>query len=112
MTLDPAPGGVAAVFACLADQSRREVIGVLASRGEASATAIAEQLAITRQAVAKHLTTLGDVGLVSARRAGREVRYRLRPGPLRLAARWLEGAAGAWDRQLTAAKAALEQATP
>ncbi len=71
---------------------------MLASRGEASATAIAEQLAITRQAVAKHLTTLGDVGLVSARRAGREVRYRLRPGPLRLAARWLEGAAGAWDR--------------
>ena len=111
MTLDPAPVGVAAVFACLADQSRRQVIGVLASRGEASTTAIADQLAITRQAVAKHLTTLDEVGLVSARRVGREVRYRLRPGPLRLAARWLEGTAGAWDDRLTAVKAALEQGT-
>lgn len=108
MTHDPAPGSVAEVFVCLADPSRREVIGVLASRGEATATAIAERLSITRQAVSKHLATLDEVGLVTAQRVGREVRYRLRPGPLRLAARWLEGAAGAWDDQLAAVKAALE----
>ena len=87
MSLDPAPGTIAAVFVALADPSRRQVIGVLAARGTATATAVAEELAITRQAVAKHLATLSDAGLVDAERAGREVRYRLRPAPLRLAAR-------------------------
>jgi DNA-binding transcriptional ArsR family regulator len=32
---------------------------------------------MTRQAVAKHLTTLSDAGLVESERAGREMRYRL-----------------------------------
>ena len=108
MSADPAPGTVAAVFAALADPSRRQVIGVLAARGTATATAIAEELAISRQAVTKHLATLSEAGLADAARAGREVRYRLRPGPLRLAARWLDNAAGAWDDRLAAVKDAAE----
>jgi DNA-binding transcriptional ArsR family regulator len=108
VSLDPAPGTVAGVFAALADPSRRQVIGVIAARGTATATAIAEQLAITRQAVAKHLATLREAGLVDVQRAGREVRYRLRPAPLRLAARWLDTAAGAWDDRLSALKDAAE----
>ena len=108
MSLDPAPGTIAAVFVALADPSRREVIGVLAARGTATATAVAEELEITRQAVAKHLATLRDAGLVEAERAGREVRYRLRAGPLRFAARWLDTAAGAWDDRLAAVKNAAE----
>ena len=109
MSLDPAPGTVAVVFVALADPSRRQVIGVLAARGSATATTVAEELAITRQAVSKHLATLGDAGLVDAQRAGREVRYRLRPAPLRLAARWLDTAAGAWDDRLAAVKDAAER---
>jgi DNA-binding transcriptional ArsR family regulator len=109
VSLDPAPGTIAAVFVALADPSRRQVIGVLAARGTATATAVAEELAITRQAVAKHLATLSDAGLVDAERAGREVRYRLRPAPLRLAARWLDTAAGAWDDRLATVKDAAER---
>lgn len=109
MSFDPAPGTVAAVFVALADPSRRQVMGVLAARGTATATAVAEELAITRQAVTKHLATLGDAGLVDAQRAGREVRYRLRPAPLRLAAHWLDTAAGAWDDRLAAVRDAAER---
>jgi DNA-binding transcriptional ArsR family regulator len=109
VSLDPAPGTVAAVFVALADPSRRQVIGVLAARGSATATAVAEELEITRQAVTKHLATLSDAGLVGAQRVGREVRYRLRPAPLRMAARWLDTAAGAWDDRLAAIKNAAER---
>jgi DNA-binding transcriptional ArsR family regulator len=109
VSIDPAPGTVAAVFTALADPSRRQVIGVLATRGSATATAVAQELAITRQAVAKHLATLSDAGLVDAQRSGREVRYRLRPAPMRLAARWLDTAAGAWDDRLAAVKNAAER---
>jgi DNA-binding transcriptional ArsR family regulator len=109
VSLDPAPGTIAAVFVALADPSRRQVTGVLTARGVATATDIAQDLAITRQAVAKHLATLADAGLVDSHKAGREVRYRLRPEPLRLAARWLDTAAGAWDSQLAAVKDAVER---
>ena len=105
---DPAPGTVAAVFVALADPSRRQVIGVLAARGTATATAVAQDLLITRQAVTKHLATLADAGLVDSAKTGREVRYQLRGAPLRLAARWLDSAAGAWDGRLAAVKDAIE----
>jgi DNA-binding transcriptional ArsR family regulator len=59
--------------------------------------------------VAKHLATLGEAGLVDAQRAGREVRYQLRPAPLRLAARWLDTAAGAWNDRLAGVKNAAER---
>jgi DNA-binding transcriptional ArsR family regulator len=65
------------VFSALADGSRRHVLGYLAEHGTATATELTGQLPMTRQAVAKHLATLSDAGLVEAERAGRETRYRL-----------------------------------
>jgi DNA-binding transcriptional ArsR family regulator len=65
------------VFGALADPSRRQVIGYLSECGTATATELTGELPMTRQAVAKHLTTLADAGLVESERQGREMRYRL-----------------------------------
>lgn len=65
------------VFGALADASRRHVLGVISERGSATATELTGELPMTRQAVAKHLTTLADAGLVEPQRLGRETRYRL-----------------------------------
>jgi DNA-binding transcriptional ArsR family regulator len=65
------------VFGALADPSRRQVIGYLSERGTATATELTGELPMTRQAVAKHLATLADAGLVASERLGRETRYRL-----------------------------------
>ncbi|HEX5967283.1 MAG TPA: metalloregulator ArsR/SmtB family transcription factor [Intrasporangium sp.] len=99
---------MAAVFACLADDSRRHVLDVLVRDGRASASAIAREVQISRQAVAKHLSLLAEAGLVTSERAGREVLYTVRPDPLQEAAQWLDRAAVAWDRRLAALKAAAE----
>ena len=87
------------VFSALADPTRRHVLETLATRGDATATELAANLPMTRQAVSKHLAALGDAGLVDAERTGRETRYRLTPEPLGDAVGWLERI---WDERLTA----------
>src|SRR5205085_7600216 len=84
------PDRVGPVFSALADPSRRFVVETLAARGSATATELAGELPVTRQAVAKHLAALGEAGLVSSSRSGRETRYRLTPEPLADALGWME----------------------
>ncbi|MEJ7892784.1 MAG: metalloregulator ArsR/SmtB family transcription factor [Solirubrobacteraceae bacterium] len=73
---DPGP-----IFAALADPTRREMVDALLRDGTTSVPALTAELPITRQAVAKHLATLGDAGLVErVDGPGREVRYRLADG--------------------------------
>ena len=56
----------------------------------------------------KHLAVLDRAGLVSARRAGREVRYTVRPERLAAAGAGLSALASAWDKRLAAIKALAE----
>jgi DNA-binding transcriptional ArsR family regulator len=90
------------VFAALADPSRRFVVETLAARGSATATELAAELPITRQAVSKHLAALEAAGLVVPTRAGRETRYRLKPERLGDAASWIERVGAQWDERLAA----------
>jgi DNA-binding transcriptional ArsR family regulator len=88
------------VFAALGDPTRRVILETVAARGEATATELAGELPISRQAVAKHLGVLQDAGLVATRRAGRETRYLPTPAPLGDAIGWMAGVGGAWDDRL------------
>ncbi|MGD9755680.1 MAG: ArsR/SmtB family transcription factor [Acidimicrobiia bacterium] len=88
------------VFAALADPTRRALLQELLEAGPATATALAPQFPVSRQAVVKHLAVLADAGLVAAQRHGREVRYEARTDPLVDAAAWLAAAGARWDRRL------------
>ena len=56
----------------------------------------------------KHLGALAGADLVAAAREGREVRYRLTPGPLDGAAAWLAEVGGTWDGRLARLRAHLD----
>ncbi len=88
------------VFAALGDPHRRFLLQTLSERGEATATELAAELPVTRQAVTKHLTALADAGLVERERAGRETLYRLTPAPLEDAIAWMARVGGEWDARL------------
>ena len=88
------------VLAALADPTRRQLLDLLAAKGEATATTLAEGLPVSRQAVVKHLAVLDAAGLVSGGRVGREVRYAVRPLALGVTARWMAALAADWDRRL------------
>jgi DNA-binding transcriptional ArsR family regulator len=89
-----------AVFAALADPTRRELLRALAADGTLTASRLAGELPMTRQAVAKHLAALRDAGLVDAHRVGRETRYEVTPAPLTDAIAWMAEVGGAWDERL------------
>ena len=98
----PSEQDIGAVFAALADPTRRDLVQRLADGGEATATELSAELPMTRQAVSKHLALLEDAGLVEATRAGREVRYRLNAPPLGHAMAWMAQVGGRWDERLAA----------
>lgn len=97
------------VLTALADPSRRAVLERLARSDAETATSLATELPISRQAVVKHLALLDRARLVESRRVGREVRYSLRPGRLAAAAQGIEAIAASWDRTLTALKRMAEE---
>ena len=100
---------VDSVFGALADPTRRFVLEMLAGRESASQSERAAQLLVTRQAVAKHLSTLHAAGLVRSERTGRETRYALDTGPLDEAAAWLERVGAEWDTRLAALARHVEE---
>ena len=99
--------GVVPVCAALGDETRWNILAAL-GEGESSASGLARRLPISRQAIAKHLAVLQEVGLVEPIRVGREVQYRVVGAQLSATARRLEAIGAQWERRLAAIKAIAE----
>jgi DNA-binding transcriptional ArsR family regulator len=91
-----------AVFDALADPTRRQVLSLVGEHGEATASGLARELPVSRQAVQKHLASLTAAGLVASRREGREVLYRVTPAPMSDAVDWMADVGAQWDARLAA----------
>ena len=100
---DPQP-----LFAAPPDPTRRSVFGRLSERGPASASKLAAELPITRQAIAKHLALLDEAGLVERVRHGREVQYRVRPEALEDVTSWVARVGARWEERLEKLKRSFE----
>lgn len=95
------------VYAAIADPTRRAMLGVLAE-GEAKVGTLAARFPISFNGVSKHVKVLERAGLVTRRVRGREHWLRLKPAPLREAARWLEHYREFWDARLDALETLLK----
>ena len=88
------------VLSALADPTRRAVFERLNSEGPASASQLANVMPVSRQAIAKHLALLDEVGLVCRSTQGREVLYSADSAPLGEVATWLEQVGDSWTDRL------------
>jgi DNA-binding transcriptional ArsR family regulator len=99
-----------AVFAALADPTRRALLDRLHRANGQTLAELCEGLEMTRQAVTKHLAILEAANLIATRRQGREKLHYLNPVPIQdIAERWI---AKFQERQLaalSALKASLEK---
>ena len=101
-----------AVFAALADPTRRRVLQALAERPGVTASTLAGELPVSRQAIVKHLTALREAGLAERERAGREAHYRLRPAALTDAVAWMATTGAQWDDRLARLDRRLSAESP
>jgi len=96
------------LWSAIGDPNRRRMLDLLLNAGPGTATTLGQQLPITRQAVAKHLTVLDRVGLVRAAQAGREKRYHVDEAQLGRAIAALTAVGSAWDARLQRIKRIAE----
>jgi DNA-binding transcriptional ArsR family regulator len=110
----PDPEAVAAaVFTSLAEPTRRSILSALAAHGPATATDLASQLPITRQAITKHLELLAAAGLVLAEPGERRrIRYRVNAAPMAVAQSYLAALARDWDSKLARLQRSLDTLAP
>ena len=84
------------VFKALADPTRRKLLDRLHADNGQTLGELCERLAMTRQAVTKHLVLLEDANLVVTLRRGRQKLHYLNPVPIHeIADRWI----GKFERQ-------------
>ncbi|MEE4546575.1 metalloregulator ArsR/SmtB family transcription factor [Streptomyces sp. V4-01] len=103
-----APPYLDSVLGALAYPTRRQLLHLLAGRRPSSATALAAEVTVSRQAVVQHLGVLERSHLVTARRSGREVLFTVRTEPLLAAASWMTHLAESWDERLRLLKEQAE----
>ncbi|SFS16579.1 Helix-turn-helix domain-containing protein [Agrococcus baldri] len=94
-------GGIAptAQLSALADDTRWRILELLGSRPR-SASELATELPVSRQAIAKHLAVLEAAGLVDAVREGRSVRHRAIGARLSALADRLDAIGRGWEQRL------------
>lgn len=105
---DPPPEHLDAVFAALANPTRRAILARLAA-GEASVTELAEPFAMTQPAISKHLKVLEHAGLISRGRDAQRRPCRLEAEPLAEATMWLERYRRFWEGRYRRLDALLEE---
>jgi DNA-binding transcriptional ArsR family regulator len=97
-----------AVFAALADPTRRAIIERL-SRSEARVTEIAEPFRMSLNAVSKHIRVLELSGVVERHRKGRDHILSINTRSLDEIEGWIERTRRYWDKRLDAMERVLRE---
>ena len=96
------------LFQALADPSRRAIFESLA-RGEVAVKVLTSRFDISQPAVSQHLATLREAGLVSARREGRCVFYRVQSSGMKPLIDWIAHYRAFWTEHVDRLQRLLEK---
>jgi DNA-binding transcriptional ArsR family regulator len=98
------------LWVALGDPTRLRLLDRLLESGETTASVLARELPMTRQGIGKHLAVLERVGLVQARRVGRETLFTVCDDRVAQAQHQMARVASRWDARLAAIKRIAEAA--
>ena len=87
------------IFQALADPSRRAIFESL-THGETGVKELTARFALTQGAISQHLASLKAAGLVSGRREGRRVYYRVEPEGMKPLIDWITHYRAFWTEHV------------
>lgn len=96
------------VFQAIADPTRREIIGMIASQ-PVNVNTIAKRFDVSRQAISLHLKILSECGLLTIKQTGRERLCEARLEKLNEVYEWVREYQKLWTGKLRALKEFVEQ---
>ena len=99
------------IFQALADPSRRAIFEAL-TRGETAVKDLTARFDISQPAVSQHLAALKDAGLVTARREGRCVYYRVEPRGMTPLIDWIAHYRAFWTERVDRLQQLLDRMEP
>ncbi len=108
MPVMPRAATTSDAFNAIAEPRRRDILDYLAVQ-ERAVGEIVQALGLAQPSVSKHLRVLRDVGLVAARRDGRQMLYRTNAEGLRPLHEWTGRFERYWRSQLSRIKARAER---
>ena len=97
-----------AVFAALADSTRRAIVERLVAKGELAVGDIAAPFEISAPAISRHLNVLERAGLIERSRTAQLRPSRLRSEALKDVAEWLETYRAFWEKSFDALEERLD----
>lgn len=86
-------------FAALADPTRREIVRMLAKRGELTATDIAKKFSISAPAISQHLKILREARLVQVKKKAQKRLYSLDQYGMNEISGWILEVKKLWNKK-------------
>jgi len=97
------------IFSALGDKSRRNIIELLAKRGQLTSTEISNQFQISAPAISQHLKVLKDANLVKMEKRAQQRIYKINPDAMVEIQKWIKKLTELWDARFLALDKILEK---
>lgn len=97
------------IFQALGDKSRRNIVELLAKKGQLSSTDISNEFQISAPAISQHLKVLREAKLVDMEKKAQQRLYKINPGAMKEIQEWLEKMTQLWDKRFSALDKLLER---
>ena len=96
------------VLHALGDQTRREMLGLLAEKGECTASELGEPFNIAQPTASKHIRVLEQAQLVSRSVQGRTHRFKLETRAMDQASSWISRQKQFWNASFDALEKCID----
>lgn len=97
------------IFQVLADKSRRNIIELLAEKGQLTSTDISDQFHISAPAISQHLKVLREANLVQMEKNAQQRLYKINPDAMEEIQKWIKKLTEMWDTRFSALDKILEK---
>ena len=96
------------LFYALAEPTRRDIIELLASNGQLSATDISDNFAVSAPAISQHLKVLREANFVRVEKRAQQRIYRINPEAMSEIEGWVQEMTRQWNARFNVLDKILE----